>query len=574
MTIENNTYFGEYKGTIDLITADSIATTSGNTHIPLQEFLQQNKLYAGEKQGVITVREEQTLENVDEKTAEYLLNNVGKVMIPITSEIAVKDSILDADLNYSIFKTSPEGKSITNYGEYALVGTQSLISFSELLEAINQYRKISGYKSDREVLISKNGESNELAPTEAIANAALLRSDGERGQFRQIISKKKAGALLGIGALCSKNMRFALAGFLNPLNTSGHKDIRWLELVLGDKRIGVGVINGEHHWVTYENGKLISHGKLGIKGGAVMSFNSLYKAAFGNDYNEKNIPEIYFRAAHDYKKDGETVHYEHNYSTNWVLSYAFENLAQSEIDNIVRISKNNIAKYGLFLDDKGVKDSVAPNSYYSILDPGDRTYYVRAKVSARRRYVINLGNKNVKPKRQTPPVNTKSTLQQFLDSKNLGIKATSIEDANLQLKRKVVNWKFYQIIEENGNYKLIIDSDFNGWFAWKTGGLTPTQNEIDWFNTKNRESDFYFDDAISVLYDKKTRMYTILKSSPEKKTIIEKALYYTGEKYITYRLFDTVLEDRIPLLKNVINTIKSDFEIAENIAKFEEIIDC
>lgn len=69
-------------------------------------------------------------------------------------------------------------------------------------------------------------------------------------------------------------------------------------------------------------------------------------------------------------------------------------------------------------------------------------------------------------------------------------------------------------------------------------------------------------------------MYTILKSSPENKTIIERALYYVGEKYITYRLFNTVLEDRIPLLKKVINIINSDFEIAENIAKFEEIIDC
>lgn len=316
MTIENNTYFGEYKGVISLITPDSITHTSGDTHIPLQEFLQQNKLYAGEKQGVITVREGQTLENVDEDTMEYLLNNVGKVMIPVTSEIAIKNSILDADLNYSIFKTSADGKSVTNYGEYALVGTQSLISFSELLDAINQYRKISGYKSDKEILINKNGESNELAPTDAIANAALLKSDGEKGRFRQLISKKKAGALLGIGAICSKNMRFALAGFLNPLNTSRHKDIHWIELVLEDKKIGIGVIDGEYHWVTYENGRLISYGKLGIKGGNVIDFNSLYKVAFGNAYNKKNIPEIYFRAAHDYKKNGETIHYEHNYSTN------------------------------------------------------------------------------------------------------------------------------------------------------------------------------------------------------------------------------------------------------------------
>lgn len=314
LLIQGNSYFGEYKGTIDLVKPDSI-TKEATTHIPLNDFLKENGFYAGEKSGVITVHSEDSLSNLDERTAKYVRENNGKVMCPITCELVIKEKILDSDTEHGVFKTDADGKSVTDYQEYTLVGIQSLVDFDTLLEAINQYRKLAGYSSNKEVLISTNGESGDTAPIEAIANATLLRSDGEKGKIRQLISKNKTDAIVGICALYSKNTAFALSGFLNPLNQNGHKDVHWLDITLGKNKVSIGNINGELHWVTLDSGKLRSLGKVGPKAGEVINFELLFKAAF-KDYNENNIPAITLRGMHDYTKNGNVIHYDHNYSSN------------------------------------------------------------------------------------------------------------------------------------------------------------------------------------------------------------------------------------------------------------------
>lgn len=254
-----------------------------------------------------------------------------------------------------------------------------------------------------------------------------------------------------------------------------------------------------------------------------------------------------------------------------------------------------MAKYGIFLDDKGIKDSAAPNSYYTILDPGNKIYYVNAEIQSIRTYAVNIktGNPSKPAAKPAPtpapepspalapkvsPAPTISPLQKFINDNNLNITASSIEDANIQLKKKSNTWLYAQIVEENGEFKIAFTDDNNikSWFK-ETYGMDILYEEetyfIDSMNPFERRVSNLFIGSRNAFYytENGYKNYAFKKGEGD---IVNSAMYYTGEEYIAYRLFNIQPKDLKGMRSKVLSTIASDFEIAEKIAKFEEIMSC
>lgn len=158
---------------------------------------------------------------------------------------------------------------------------------------------------------------------------------------------------------------------------------------------------------------------------------------------------------------GHNAYYIGTPETNYQLALALNNVKRDDRVNAIDTARKSIGWInGIYMDDHAVRQTVeGANSHYGILETGGRTYVTNYTKVNYPVYSLSLGIDDVTPMSEPSPINptpnpvntsveqiaepisssTKQSLQSFLDSYHLGIKASTIEEANKLLKGKSNN---------------------------------------------------------------------------------------------------------------------------------------
>lgn len=173
--------------------------------------------------------------------------------------------------------------------------------------------------------------------------------------------------------------------------------------------------------------------------------------------------------------------------TNYQLALALNNVKTDERINAIDTARKFIGWInGIYMDDHAVRKTVeGANSHYGILDAGGRTYVTNYTKVNYPVYSLSFGADDVVPDTNIPtPMgpepnssatgsnptivqpspttsSTPGSLQEFLDSYHLSIKAETLVEANELLRQKSKDWIYKYIVVEDGKYVLKQTDDSN-----------------------------------------------------------------------------------------------------------------
>ena len=266
-------------------------------------------------------------------------------------------------------------------------------------------------------------------------------------------------------------------------------------------------------------------------------------------------------------------------STNWELSYVLN--GTNENDKIA--IANNLKEHwghGIYLDDAAEMNSKSADSYYSLLNTGNREYYTDDNIVTQySKYVVNINPQDVIPFEQT----NKQTFAEFLNENKLPF-ANSVEEFNTISMMKSRNGQF-KVVEETDDGYLVRDSDNNDFAEWVfnvfsinidsnisrngyTHGLIINNDVISFGDAKEIMFTSPFTNITAVDYTKAVSdaddLYTLTED------VFDTIYYDTIERYIASKFFNNITYDQL----SVINMIKENLEFAQKIAIFEEDFNC
>ena len=466
--------FGKYNGNI-LRSQKCKLWRSGN-RVTLDE-LRANGIYFTNFAGVPRKISYEPTEptDIDGKTKQYLDQNNGKPLIAYTDEVAIKEMLMD--IPGSIYRTS-NGKSITGYELISLMGIQCRCTFNQLLDLIHQYEQYEHLDSTSKPVLFKNaadptGEVSEEVESEVLNNGSLIYNS--KGEIKQILPRERGGQLLTLACLTSKSSRWKLAGLLNYQdNNPYYKTTYVLEIGISQYDRTTGNTNTIHSYtVGYINGKYVV-GKYNTATGEFKPLDDLDISVDGNIDNIENnflkqiltklqkihgtdvVPYINLRY-HSFGLRGKNKgnNYTKQVTTNWELHEFVAGIPQGEeLERFAYyLSEHPQFKYGIYLNDNTVKDDNAiPGSYYLKLDTSGRVYDTDLTELDGSTYVIDTDQIEVVS--ENAPIVVKQTLDDFIAKNHLGIKASSLEEANRLLMNNSNDWSYQQIIETDAGYEL------------------------------------------------------------------------------------------------------------------------
>ena len=585
LVLENPGMFGKYVGTIDLLAQLQLGHQENDIHIPISQ-MQANypNLRIDTISGIVNVPGKSgnnyvKIPDVNKPTEQFLNSQNGKVFKAVTDEVSIADTYFDA--NRSIYHTDTvSGNSILQYGKYAYMGIQCGVSIETFFNLLNKYRQVAGLTEQLDAYKPKQFGNN-TSEWESMATASSFVIEdinfikNTKGQIRQLLPLERAGELLTTAVLCSENAAFNLTGIMKIISDRDGKYKKTYTLQIGPN-LQIGIINDAYEVVTYDtqSGELVKNPNYNIN---VSAKGEIKLAEILEKLGIDEIVPIHL-VYHSFNVKNKTD-FSRSVSTNWELSYVLN--GTNENDKIA--IANNLKEHwghGIYLDDAAEMNSKSADSYYSLLNTGNREYYTDDNIVTQySKYVVNINPQDVIPFEQT----NKQTFAEFLNENKLPF-ANSVEEFNTISMMKSRNGQF-KVVEETDDGYLVRDSDNNDFAEWVfnvfsinidsnisrngyTHGLIINNDVISFGDAKEIMFTSPFTNITAVDYTKAVSdaddLYTLTED------VFDTIYYDTIERYIASKFFNNITYDQL----SVINMIKENLEFAQKIAIFEEDFNC
>lgn len=389
MVLTNPSRYGRYIGSIDMVESLEVDKNQSRErhHVPVSDFLSAHpELIVSSQAGVVEVKDptikvqeveengrivrvaNKELPGVDNHTTAYLKDNNGKVFLSVTDEPAIARHLFSSR-SKGVFSTdSDAGLSTLDYGYYDLMGIQSKVSFRLLHDSILKIANVN--LKDYQTGNSRIKDISEICSLQDLVDNTVTDSKGNR---RQLVSYGKAGMILSLACLNSKNAAFSVYNKLSPIisKSTKYKYMYTMTLRGNDKTYTIGLVNGYYRVGSFNkatgNFDVDSSIEFNIKANG---FNP--QLVFETLFGEGIIPSMHF-TYNSFNLEKQTS-FVRNESVNNELISILKDLTTQDVKNIDNVLGANEYKYGIYLDDKAQKESEG-NDYYGILDPGTRVYW-------------------------------------------------------------------------------------------------------------------------------------------------------------------------------------------------------
>lgn len=566
LLIVNSNKFGRFTGSIQLLSQCSLSRTQERQ--TLSDIGAQG-IYFSPIAGVIN-KEGGNLSDVDDRTVIYLDDNDGKPMIAYTDEIALKQELLDSG-ERSVFVTDNE-KSIKFYDYLRIMGIQCRSTLSELLTLIDNYKQTINLVSDESPRIinattNGNKEINVPAESQILVNGSLLRNS--KGEIKQLLPEFRCGRLLTLACTNVQTSALKLTGILNSLQSSSKYEQLYV-LTLSDKNTTYSIANVNGNYVV-GNYDVATHSfvadplvSINISSKGIIDLNSIIDKLFGKEV----LPSMHL-SYYSYNKSNNKL-FKSKVSFNWELATLLSEMTNDELNKFNDILSNHPQfKYGIYLDDSTVKETVKSNSYYGILDMTGRIYDSDRTLVNHSQYVIDTNDIEPYETNEQPRV----TLQDFIKNNNLNIDANTVEEANQLLMNNSNTWIYNQIIETDSGYELrqTDDSNFANWVRSKYK-INISDEDADSI-VKSDKKGFYVTDSAIIYFDDRSNLFIESpdwRSNPVVDAIKSLASWNDelANKYLANKLFGIQIDESL-----IFERMESDLEFLDRITNFDEIWD-